>query len=253
MPVSVASVVTLLGAFVTTTLGHGYVTGFVTDGVQQQGFLLDYYYNKKNGMPSPKIAAWYAENTDSGFVAPGAYQTPDINCHKNSQPGEITVPIKAGGTVVFQWGTAAGGAWPHPYGPIIDYLAACDGDCSKADKTKLKWFKIQESGIDYGTQEWASAKLVANNNTWTTTIPKSIAPGNYVLRHEIIAAHGANTVGGAQNYPQCFNVAISGSGTAKPEGTLGTALYTSNDPGIHFNPYATIKDYKIPGPALFTG
>ncbi|OTA63805.1 lytic polysaccharide monooxygenase [Hypoxylon sp. EC38] len=222
MPVSTASLLTLLGAFVTTTLGHGYVTGYVADGVQQPGFLLQYYYDKKNGLSVPKLAAWYAENLDSGFVAPDAYQTSDIN------------------------------SWPHPYGPIIDYLAPCDGDCAKADKTKLKWVKIQASGID-ANQQWASAKLIANNNTWTTTIPKSIAPGNYVLRHEIIALHGASSLNGAQNYPQCFNIQITGSGTAKPSGTLGTALYKNTDPGIHFNPYTTITNYPMPGPTLFTG
>ncbi|KAI1095951.1 glycoside hydrolase family 61 protein [Rostrohypoxylon terebratum] len=253
MPVSTASLLALLGTFVTTTLGHGYVTGYVADGVQKPGFLLQYYYDKKNGMEVPPLAAWYAENLDSGFVAPDAYQTADINCHKNAAPGSLTTTVKAGAKVTFQWGTAAGGAWPHPYGPIIDYIARCDGDCSKADKTKLKWVKIQASGIDAATQQWASAKLIAENNSWTTTIPASIAPGNYVLRHEIIALHGGGSLNGAQNYPQCFNIAITGSGTAKPEGTLGTALYKNTDPGIHFSPYGSITDYPMPGPALFTG
>ncbi|KAI1099898.1 glycoside hydrolase family 61 protein [Jackrogersella minutella] len=251
MPLTTASLLTLLGAFVTTTLGHGYVTGYVADGVQEPGFLLQYYYDKKNGMSVPPLAAWYAENLDSGFVSPSAYQTPDINCHKNSAPGSLTTTVKAGSKVTFQWGTAAGGAWPHPYGPIIDYMAACDGDCGQADKTKLRWVKTQASGIEGG--QWASAKLIAENNTWTTTIPASIAPGNYVLRHEIIALHGGATIDGAQNYPQCFNIAVEGSGTAKPEGTLGTALYKDTDPGIHFSPYGTITEYPMPGPELFSG
>ncbi|RYP05788.1 hypothetical protein DL764_003557 [Monosporascus ibericus] len=248
MPVSVSSAVVLLGAFVTTALGHGFITSFKTDGTQNQGFLLDYYYDKKNGLPTPKIAAWYAENLDIGFVAPNNYQTADINCHKNAVPGEITVPVSAGGTVEFQWGP---NAWPHPHGPIITYLADCNGDCSKVDKTQLRWVKIEEVGIDYTTQEWASAKLIANNGIWRTKIPRSIAPGNYVLRHEIIALHGANSLNGAQNYPQCFNVKITGSGTARPAGTPGTSLYKNTDPGILFNPYTTITNYPIPGPALF--
>ncbi|EMR69712.1 putative glycosyl hydrolase family 61 protein [Eutypa lata UCREL1] len=246
-----SSAAVLLGGFVSTALGHGYVTGFKTDGKQNQGFLLDYYYDKKNGLPYPQIAAWYAENLDSGFVAPDAYQTADINCHKNSAPGEITVEVSAGGTVEFQWGPSA---WPHPYGPILTYIADCNGDCTKTDKTKLQWVKIEASGIDYGTQTWASDKLVDQSGAWKTTIPSSIAPGNYVLRHEIIALHGGNSLNGAQNYPQCFNVKITGSGTKKlPAGTLGTALYKNTDPGIHFNPYVTITDYPMPGPALYTG
>lgn len=58
---------------------------------------------------------------------------------------------------------------------------------------------------------------------------------------------------GAQNYPQCFNIKVTGSGTANPTGTFGTALYKSTDPGILINVYQTITNYVMPGPALWTG
>jgi hypothetical protein len=47
----------------------------------------------------------------------------------------------------------------------------------QVDKKTLKFVKIDESGIDFTTQTWASAVLMANNNTWTTTVPKTLAPG----------------------------------------------------------------------------
>lgn len=112
---------------------------------------------------------------------------------------------------------------------------------------------IVPPAVEISSQTWAQAKLVQQNGTWSATVPKSLAPGNYVFRHELIALHGANTLNGAQNYPQCFNIKITGSGTANPTGTLGTALYKNTDPGIYLNPYQTITSYKIPGPALFTG
>lgn len=113
----------------------------------------------------------------------------------------------------------------------------------------------QHYPVNYSTQVWASADLVSQGGVWTTPVPASLAPGNYVFRHEIIALHGAGTLNGAQNYPQCFNIKITGSGTANPTGTLGTALYKNTDPGIYLNPYVTFAagGYKIPGPALFTG
>ena len=43
--------------------------------------------------------------------------------------------------------------------------------------------------------------MIKNNNTWSVTIPMGIKAGNYVLRHETIALHQAQAVGGAQNYP----------------------------------------------------
>ncbi|KAK6193116.1 Transcription factor bye1 [Pestalotiopsis sp. IQ-011] len=236
--------------FATSVLGHGYVTTFTTDGKSNQGFLLDYYYQKVNTGSFPNISAWYAENLDSGFVAPDTYGTSDINCHKNSAPGALTTTVSAGGSITFQWPST----WPHPYGPILTYVAACNGDCSKADKSSLSWVKIDASGIDYSTQTWASQVLINQAGKWTTKVPSSLKAGNYVFRHEIIALHGAGTLNGAQNYPQCFNIAVTGSGSSSlPTGTLGVNLYKNTDPGIYFNPYVTITSYAMPGPTLWTG
>jgi hypothetical protein len=98
---------------------------------------------------------------------------------------------------------------------------------------------------------------IGNNNTWTVTIPKGLS-GNFVLRNEIIALHSAGNADGAQNYPMCVNVQISGSGTQKPcqQGATcrhGTQLYKANDPGILINIYQSLSSYKIPGPALWSG
>lgn len=79
--------------------------------------------------------------------------------------------------------------------------------------------------------------MISNNNTWGVKIPSSIKAGNYVLRHETIALHQAQGVGGAQLYPQCVNLMITGGGSDAPDGVLGTELYKSNDPGIQFNIY----------------
>lgn len=66
--------------------------------------------------------------------------------------------------------------------------------------------------------------------------------------------HGAGSVNGAQNYPQCFNIAVTGSGTKTlPSGTLGTALYQESDPGILINVYQTLTTYTMPGPTVWSG
>lgn len=99
---------------------------------------------------------------------------------------------------------------------------------------------------------WATDVLIANNNSWTVEIPPSIAPGNYVLRHEIIALHSAASADGAQNYPQCVNLAVSGSGTANPTGVLATTFYSPTSPSILFDLYGTLSNYTVPGPALYS-
>ena len=106
-----------------------------------------------------------------------------------------------------------------------------------------------KSGSDPGS--WVTDDLIKNNISWATTIPSNLAPGNYVIRHEIIALHAAASVGGAQAYPQCVNFQIGGSGTTKLSGGVAaTTFYKPTDPGIKFDLYSKFTSYTIPGPAL---
>ncbi|KAF1979008.1 hypothetical protein BU23DRAFT_549699 [Bimuria novae-zelandiae CBS 107.79] len=234
-----------LVALAATAAAHGTVTGIVADGVYTKGYDLQYYYAKQNGQAVPETPGWSSENLDNGFVAPDAYSTPDIICHKKAAPGTSSATVKAGGKVDFQWS-----AWPESHiGPMITYVAKCTAECTAADKETLKWVKIDGEGF---TDDWASNKMIANNNTWSVTVPSTLASGNYVFRHETIALHGAGSENGAQNYPFCLNIAITGGGSDEPEGVLGTALYTSKDAGILYSPYSGDNTgYTVPGPALY--
>jgi hypothetical protein len=138
-------------------------------------------------------------------VTPDTYTSPDIICHKSAKPGKAHIPVVAGQSVQLFWNT-----WPPGHsGPILDYLAPCaNNDCSTVDKTALKFAKIDQVGLHNGPApgNWAVNDLVANNNSWTVTIPASLKAGAYVLRHEIISLHAARTDNQAQNYPQCVNL-----------------------------------------------
>ncbi|GAB7324304.1 hypothetical protein MBLNU13_g08270t1 [Cladosporium sp. NU13] len=242
----------LLGSLAASAYAHGRVTSITADGETYNGFLNDYIYMAD----PPAIVAWSADNGDNGFVDGSAYTSGDIICHREAKAGKISASVAAGSKVEIQWGPDA---WPESHhGPVIDYLAKCDGDdCTTVDKETLKFFKIDEAGLVDGSSapgKWASDELIAADGKWSVTIPESLAPGQYVLRHEIIALHSAGDVNGAQNYPQCFNLEVTGSGTANPEGVLGTALYTPEDAGIKVGIYSALGDsYEIPGPALWDG
>jgi len=239
----------LLSALAGKALAHGTVPGFTIDGVYQTGWLLDYWYKKHYGVTPPITPGWYAEDLDTGYIDGTEYQNPNVICHKNAFPANATATVAAGDTVSFHWTP-----WPESHvGPILTYVARCDGSCSLVDKTELQWVKIDEVAIDLTTQKWPTDAMIANNNTYTVTVPSSLAAGNYVFRHEIIALHSAPNANGAQNYPQCINIAITGDGTDKPTGVVGTDLYRATDPGILFNPYRTVTAYTIPGPPLYTG
>lgn len=199
--------------------------------------------------PAPERIGWADQNLDLGFTSPSEFAGPNIICAKEATNAALSAKVAAGATIDLQWST-----WPDSHhGPVITYLANCGGDCATVDKTTLKFFKIDEGGLVDDSNvpgTWASDTMIANNNTWTVTIPSDLAAGGYVLRHEIIALHSAGQDDGAQAYPQCINLEISGTGSLAPEGTLGEALYTPTDPGILVNIYQSLS-YTIPGPALY--
>ncbi|KAJ4418624.1 glycoside hydrolase 61 [Gnomoniopsis sp. IMI 355080] len=235
-------------ALATTAIAHSHVNNLVIDGVYWQGYDPTSYPYESD---PPIVVGWTAADTDNGFVAPDAYQTGDIICHKNATPAGGHATVNAGDSISIQWAVT----WPDSHhGPIFDYLAPCNGNCETVDKTTLEFFKIDQVGYINGSNPgfWGSDVLIADNSTWLVQIPADIAPGNYVLRHEILALHSAGSLDGAQNYPQCFNLAISGTGTLAPSGTLGEDLYQETDPGILYNLYTDVEDYTMPGPTLYS-
>ncbi|KAI1481745.1 carbohydrate-binding module family 1 protein [Daldinia eschscholtzii] len=232
-----------------TVAAHGHVDHIVIDGLFYQGYDPTSFPYQQN---PPTVVGWTTSQTDNGFVEPNSFGSPDIICHKSATPAGGHAQVKAGDSISISWNT-----WPESHkGPMIDYLAACNGPCESVDKESLEFFKIDEVGlIDDSAQNgfWGSDELIKNNNTWLVQIPSNIKPGNYVLRHETIALHSAGQANGAQAYPQCFNLEITGDGTEVPAGVLGTKLYSAEDPGIVVNIYTTGLTYTIPGPALIAG
>ncbi|KAF1940117.1 hypothetical protein EJ02DRAFT_407141 [Clathrospora elynae] len=239
-----------IAALAATATAHGTTTGVTIDGQFTGGFKLDYYYAKQNNNPIPENIGWFAENLDNGFVEPNSFSNADIICHKNATPSgssDSLAKVAAGGTVEFHWTV-----WPESHvGPVITYVAPYTGDIASVKKEELKWTKIDGVGFENG--EWAAIKMIGQNNTWPVTVPESLKAGKYVFRHEIIALHSAGSANGAQNYPQCLNIEVTGSGTETPEGVVGTKLYSPDDKGIIFNVYTTPITYTVPGPALWTG
>jgi len=63
-------------------------------------------------------------------------------------------------------------------------------------------------------------------------IPPSIPTVKYVLRHELLALHGAPKEGNAQFYPVCANLEVQGTEGAKlgGEGVKSLGAYSSSDP-----------------------
>ena len=88
------------------------------------------------------------------------------------------------------------------------------------------------------------------------TIPSNLAPGNYMIRHEIIALHLAPTMGGAEFYEGCAQLKVGGSQTGQPKASDLVSLpgaYKDDDPGIFVNIFnSNFKTYSFPGPPIAT-
>lgn len=241
---------TLVGALglAATASAHGFVSHVIHKGVQYPNYNPTTHPYMSD---PPPVVGWAADQLDLGFVSPSAYDTADMICHRQGTPGKGHLRVGAGDTVTLQWSP-----WPESHhGPISDWLAPCNGPCQNVNKADLRFFKITGLGIiEPGSPGYYAAdQLIDNDNAWVVKIPANIAPGHYVLRHEILALHGAGSPDGAQSYPQCINLEITGSGTDTPAGVSGTALYSADDPGVLVNIYDAGLDYQVPGGDIIPG
>lgn len=206
---------------------------------------------------------WTTDTLDFGYVRPSTYSNGDIICHRKATPGALSVKLKAGDILHFQWTN-----WvPTHHGPMMHYMASTEGvDHQKVDKFKLKWNKIDEYGLidplhSWNTSAnqpagyWAADKLIIDGGRWDFQIPKKIAKGKYIVRAETVAVHSSLIKDGTQHYPQCINIEITEGGTdTLSGGVVGTELYNPSDPGIgNFDIFKTnpiMTKYPIPGPKV---
>lgn len=119
-------------------------------------------------------------------------------------------------------------------GPVLDYIARCpNDDCStfKGDSGAV-WVKIGQLAYNPNAagQPWASDFLRERGAKWDVTIPSGLAPGSYLLRHEILGLHVAGQRFGAQFYPSCTHInIIQGGSTSLPSGVALPGAYDPDD------------------------
>ncbi|KAJ9134341.1 Glycoside hydrolase family 61 protein [Pleurostoma richardsiae] len=183
--------------------------------------------------------------------------SPDLVCNVNGGTAVSDfVQAAAGDKLSFEWYHNTRGddiIDASHKGPIITYIAAF----TETDGASGIWTKIAEDGYD--GSEWAVDKLIANGGKNDFTLPSGLAAGKYLIRQEIIALHEAdaafnvNSARGAQFYPSCVQVEVTGSGSAVPSQDFNfNTGYTYSDPGILFNLYTSFTSYPIPGPDVDT-
>ncbi|KAK5656997.1 hypothetical protein OQA88_3520 [Cercophora sp. LCS_1] len=243
---SALSAVALLAA---EAAAHGAVTSYVIDGKNYPGYQGFSPGNSKNVIQRQ----WNDYNPITSAT------DAKLRCNGGTSATE-SASVAPGSKVSAVWQQ-----WTHSQGPILVWLYKCAGAFSSCDGSGAGWFKIDEAGFKGdGTKifldsenpsGWEIAKLVGGNKQWTSTIPQGLAPGNYLIRHELIALHQANA---PQFYPECAQIVVTGSGTLQPDASYKVAIpgyAKQTDPNIRvpINDRSQPQTYKIPGPAVWTG
>lgn len=187
-------------------------------------------YNGFSPDPSAEVIQWQWPDYNPTLSATDA----KIRCNGGTDAA-ISAIAAPGDEVVATWQQ-----WTHSQGPVMVWMYKCDGDFSSCDGSGSGWFKIDESGFSGDGESvfldsespsgWGIADLVGGGE-WTSTIP-DLAPGNYLIRHELIALHQANN---PQWYAECAQITLEGSGTGVPDSSYLAAIpgYCSDsDPNI---------------------
>ncbi|KAF8150179.1 cellulose-growth-specific protein [Crassisporium funariophilum] len=236
-----ASLAVLSSFLVSQAVAHGGVTTYIIGGWQP--------YNSPTGQST--IGRPYSSYDPILSVSASTF-----SCNNNGQAasGQLTATVAAGTAITAKWSQ-----WTHAQGPVMVYMAKCSGTCTSSNSNSLSWFKIAETGLISGnlpSGKWGTGQVM-DTLSYTATIPSSLAAGEYLIRHELLALHQANT---PQFYPECGQLTVTGGGGKTPSGSYLVKFpggYGANDPGVNINIYSaeaqTTTTYKVPGPAVWNG
>ncbi|PKS08722.1 hypothetical protein jhhlp_004775 [Lomentospora prolificans] len=175
-----------------------------------------------------------------------------------TRPSSEIIPVTAGSNVSAIWRhTLESGPGdvmdPGHKGPTMAYLRKVS-DAKTDTGVGDGWFKI--SGIGYNGGTWGSDIVINNQGKQVIHIPECLEDGQYLLRAEMVALHGARSPNGAQFYMECAQIEVTGgTGAAKPQTYSIPGIYSGNDPGVLIDIYNTNlnqKEYVVPGPPAFT-
>lgn len=226
-----------LTAFATTALAHyNFEALIVNDNVTSA-----YEYVRQTTNSNSPVT----DVTSSDFVCNQGGLDADIMAKTS------TYAVAGGDTVGFTVNVNIG----HP-GPLHVYMSkAPDGTTAQDYDGSGDWFKVYAATTSEITDEglqWATYVSGGITN-FTFTLPEDLAAGEYLMRAEHIALHGASTEGGAQFYIGCAQLSVSGSGSGTPTDTVSIpGVYDGTEPGILINVYYPIPtNYTDPGPVTW--
>ncbi|KAK4125784.1 lytic polysaccharide monooxygenase [Parathielavia appendiculata] len=221
---------TTLLATVGLVAAHGYVDN-ATIGGQFYQFYQPYMDPYMGNNKPARISRSIPGNGPVEDVTSSA-----VTCNAGAEPAPLHAIAAAGSTVTLRWTL-----WPDSHvGPVITYMARCpDTGCQNWNPgNSAVWFKIKEGGREGTSNTWAATPLMKAPTSYTYTIPSCLKKGFYLVRHEIIALHAAWQYPGAQFYPGCHQLNVTGSGSTVPGSLVAfPGEYKGTDAGITYDAY----------------
>ncbi|ROT37404.1 cellulose-growth-specific protein [Sodiomyces alkalinus F11] len=173
----------------------------------------------------------------------------------NIRAATSTYTVQAGDELGFLVNVDLG----HP-GPLAVYLSrAPNGVSAQNYLGDGEWSKIyaltsREIRENYGI-DWASFPNNVGIRNFTFTLPPQTPPGEYLVRAEHLAIHGAGSFGGAQFYIGCAQIRVENrnyDGSVPGPTVRFPGAYTGNEPGILVNIYwPPLTSYQAPGPVTW--
>ncbi|KAH7099339.1 glycosyl hydrolase family 61-domain-containing protein [Auriculariales sp. MPI-PUGE-AT-0066] len=190
--------------------------------------------------------------------SPIAVDSTDMNCNAAAASAANTCAVKAGDTLQVEMHQQPGdrtcsteAIGGQHYGPVMVYLGKVS-NASTATPSSVGWFKIAEHGLMSNNPDYFANQVLNNNcGHYTFKLPSDIANGDYLLRAETIALHTASSSGGAQFYAGCYQITVSGGGSASPATVKFPGAYSASDPGVLINIHTDLTTYVIPGPTPY--
>ncbi|TFK62753.1 hypothetical protein BDN72DRAFT_776722 [Pluteus cervinus] len=185
----------------------------------------------------------------------------DMRCNVlGDTPNPYTIQVKPGDNVTFEW--------HHKYRGDDDEVIASSHKgaglvyISPNPPTDRSWVKIQEEGQLPDGQWYIAGKHTQRHGKQDVAIPRNLAPGQYILRpelltlHEADVSHLANVNRGVQIYISCIQIQVLGNGTLPLPPGVGFpgSFFFYSSPGIVYSLYTTppLPPYPIPGPPVWS-
>ncbi|KAF2872402.1 endoglucanase B [Massariosphaeria phaeospora] len=191
----------------------------------------------------------------------------DLRCNVLGDiPAPDTIKVQPGDNLTFDW--------KHNYrngsddiidkshhGPSLVYISP---DPPAENSFVKLWHQgLYEIASFPQPGKWSTtSNLAKNGGRMSIRIPKDLKAGYYLIRAEMIALHEGDAdfrkspMRGAQFYPNCVQIEVTGDGAVElPEGVSFPGAYSHDDPGVVHNkqtaPCRTA--YEIPGPTVWSG